>query len=195
MRPVGGDAAGARRRTGGRASPAGVRDHPGTDPSRATSRLTARTGIWRPDARSWNLSRLDGGGAGDPGSSDAVPPDRVDVRTFDGPVVAWGANDVAQSASVLAASTRLQPAAATRRSSCSTLTGRRSILRLALALPSVHQRRVDGREHCRKYTQVISSAETRSTGRRSHALSVRATTSVVWHEQEQEHKMRHGERM
>jgi hypothetical protein len=83
----------------------------GTDLSRATSRLTAAEPGLRPDAMSWNLLRLDGGGGGWLRWFVGTVPARIEstLRAFDGPVVVWTANDAAQFASALAVVTRLQP--------------------------------------------------------------------------------------
>ena len=83
----------------------------GTDLSRATSRLTAAEPVLRPDAMSWNLLRLDGGGGGWLRWFVGTVPSQIEstLRTFDGPVVVWTANDAAQFASALAVLTRLQP--------------------------------------------------------------------------------------
>ena len=83
----------------------------GTDLSRATSRLAAAHPQPRPDAMSWNLLRLDGGGGGWLRWFVSTVPSEIETAlgAFDGPVVVWTATDGRQFAAALSVLRRLQP--------------------------------------------------------------------------------------
>ena len=83
----------------------------GTDLSRVKARLAGAAPPLRPDATSWNLLRLNGGGGGWLRLFVTTVPSEVETvqRAFGGPVVVWTANDAGQFAAALAVLDRLQP--------------------------------------------------------------------------------------